>query len=471
MKKALFSTFLGIVTVILLSAIFSEAAIITTGNVEPADPSTWTGGKTGTEASIGYTEDGSVTVNAGSVVTAKFAYLGRNPGVTGRVAVDGAGSTWDNYRDIVIGCQGTGLFDITHGGTASGRIYLAQVFGSIGTLTVDGAGSTLTADRDFHVGHSGTGLLNITNGGVVNNSAIANIGDQLSGIGFATVNGTGSMWANSSALNVGYYGAGMLSISNGGAVTASTVSVNNKSTLTADLGEGSSLTVGSGSGTITNNGTIRLAAGAGAASGTYTPMSYGTLSGNDAQALGGVWDAASHTVTVSDAATASAGEAKTIDLFATQRLLFTDSATGQRVGASFMAADTPTNLTFTASVMGESELSALEGILGSGGTVLSAWDFLAEGGYTEGDPVYLSFEIGDEYDLSALALWYYDGSTWSEYIANDLAYDNTYASFTVTDFSGYAVTASASVPIPAAVWLLGSGITGLGLIRRRRLAL
>jgi T5SS/PEP-CTERM-associated repeat protein len=286
------------------------------------------------------------------------------------------------------------------------------------------------------------------------------------------VDGEGSSWTNSGKLNVGLGvdevpgGTGTVSISDGGTVSASVVSIGGSSILTTDLGYGSSLTVGSGSGDITNNGTLRLVAGAGAASGTYTPMSYGTLSGNDAQVLGGVWDSVNHTVTVSDAELALAGRAKTIDLATTQRLLFVDAATGRIAGASFMASDSP--LKFTASVMGESELSLLQTSLESGEEILVGWDFLAIGsGYAEGDPVYLSLEIGCGYDLSDLAIWLFDESTWTEYDASDLAYDETYASFTVTDFSGYAVTATSSVPIPGAVWLLGSGLLGLIGIRRR----
>jgi hypothetical protein len=44
------------------------------------------------------------------------------------------------------------------------------------------------------------------------------------------------------------------------------------------------------------------------------------------------------------------------------------------------------------------------------------------------------------------------------FIANDLTYDGNYASFTVTGFSGYAVT---TVPEPAMLALIGIGAIGL----------
>ncbi len=67
-------------------------------------------------------------------------------------------------------------------------------------------------------------------------------------------------------------------------------------------------------------------------------------------------------------------------------------------------------------------------------------------------------------------IWHYDRSAWSQYDAFDLAYDNTFASFTATGLSGYAVSGTAPVPIPAAAWLLGSGVIGLAGIRRRKSA-
>lgn len=466
MKKFFLSTLLVIAAVTLLSESFTQAAIITTGNVEPADPSTW---DSSTSAYIGNSADGSLTVNGDSDVVSYRSYLGYSPGVTGTATVDGAGSTWTSSNYIYSGYNGTGVFDITNGGSVSAtRGYIGYNSGSMGAVTVDGAGSTWTNSQNLYVGNTGKGTLNITNGGAVSNTR-GYIGANHGSNGTVIVDGTGSTWTNSNILYVGNSGTGTLSISDGGEVTATGIPVNNLSTLTTDLGYGSSLTIGSGSGPLTNNGTIRLVAGSGAASGTYTPMSYSTMDGTGTvQTLGGVWDAANHTVTVSDAELTLAGKAKSIDLAMTQRLLIIDAPTAQVAGASFMASESSIDLTFTASLMDESELSLLESSLAPGEFILTGWDFSVSGsGYTDGDPVYLSLEIGSGYDLAALAIWGYDG-TWTEYAASDLAYDDVYASFTVTDFSGYAVTGTAPVPIPAAVWLLGSGLFCLVGIRRKK---
>ena len=172
-------------------------------------------------------------------------------------------------------------------------------------------------------------------------------------------------------------------------------------------------------------------------------------------------------MTVNPVATAAAGSAATIDLSQNQRILFTDAVTGKSVGASFMATTTSTPLTFTASTMSGAELAQLQSVLGSGRSVLSGWDFTAGSGYTAGDPAYLSLWAGSGQSIYSLSIWQYNGSAWTAYNATDLAYDNTYASFTVTSFSDYAVTETSPVPIPPAAWLFGSGLAGLGAIRRR----
>ena len=82
------------------------------------------------------------------------------------------------------------------------------------------------------------------------------------------VDGNRSRWANSGNLSLGYASysgssTDMLSISGGGTVTATGVSINNNSSLVAiDVGRGSLLSISS-SGTLSNGGTVRILAGAG----------------------------------------------------------------------------------------------------------------------------------------------------------------------------------------------------------------
>lgn len=367
------------------------------------------------------------------------------------------------------GYLGSGSLLIADGvNIASNGGVLGSKAGANGRVIVTGADSKWTNGGVLTVGNGGKGSLGITDGAIVTNTS-ATLGNVAGSVGKVSVDGAGSQWLNSTSLTVGKNGTGMLSVSNGGTVSASSLAVNGSSLLTVDLDAGSALTIGGGSGTITNNGSIRLVAGADAASGSYTPMAYGTMSGTGSvQVLGGVWNGASHAVTVSDTAIAAAGESKTIDLSLNQRLLFTDAVSGDSVGLGFKGMTTPTSLTFSASEAGGSERSLLQSGLAAGKGVVSAWNFTPGVGYASGDPVYLSLAVGAGFKLSDLVVWHFDGSAWGQFAANDLAYDNRYVNFTVTGFSGYAVTAP--VPVPAAVWLFGSALVGLGLVGRRKVA-
>lgn len=536
-----------------------QAAIITTGNVEQfsdlPDPTTWT---SATTVFIGNTADGAVSVDAGTNATGK-PRLGRTPGVTGTLTVDGVGSKWTNgfvaggdeisnpgspggtgIVNISNGGQiigggvvgstigGTGFLNITTGGVLSGGGgTVGGNSGSVGIASVDGAGSQWSAGTSgLNVGVRGNGLLKVTNGGVLsagwatvaryggavgrvildgpgstvslgteglsiggnlpsiagtgsglvtvsNGAALSAQGESTIGVspGFAAklmVSGTGSSAANTAALRIGDGGGGRVSVTDGGTATASSITINNSSIMTVDLGAGSAVSVGGGSGTLTNDGAVRIAAKASAANGTYTPISAGNWTGTGTvQALGGVYNAANHSVTVSNAATGQAGIATTIDRAVTQRMLLTDSTTGQQVGASFQATTTAAPLSLTASLMNSSQVSLLQSLLDPGQSVLSAWDFSATG-YTPGDPVYLSLQAGSGQKFYDLNLWHYNGSVWDRYLNTDLAYDGNFASFVATSFSGYAVSGLAPVPVPAAVWLFGSGLAAMVGVARRK---
>ncbi len=549
----------------------AKAAIITTGAVEPADPTTWT---TVVYRYIGCYGDGSLTINGGSTLVSDQStvphwaevILGYLSGRTGTITVDGAGSTWHNEgisAPIYAGYNGTGftnlistgIINVTNGGTlinnndtflgrgsgtlgilnvtgvgstftqtgvllmggngtawgagtgianitqggklnlvgepnnTTGTVQIASAPGSVASMRVDGAGSQLTTADGVSVGSMGTGILTVTNGGIVrsgtNAGSYSYVG-RMSGSGRAIVNGAGSAWNEGGTLQIGGAGSalnpndgtvysgtatGTVSISNGASMTANALYIyNSGSTLTVDVGKGSTVTVGSaGTGTLTNNGTIRLVAGAGAAAGTYKPVSAGTWENNGTiQVLGGVYNYANHRVTVSSAATAAGigGASAAFNLATAQRALITDSTTGLSAGASFQAGTG--NVTVNAVTLSPTALAALQALLTSDNAVLSAWSFSTTGTtVSDTNPVYLSLFAGPNQSLSTLAIWHCDGSTWSAFAANDLAYDGTYASFTVTGFSGYALSGTAPVPIPAAVWMLGSGLAGLVGMRRR----
>ena len=186
--------------------------------------------------------------------------------------------------------------------------------------------------------------------------------------------------------------------------------------------------------------------------GSYAPIVAEYWGGSGAvPSLGGTWNNSTHVFTASSVQPGTAGTPVTIDLDNEQRVLISDNATGWSLGASFLASTTSKPLTLTATTISGSTLTSLQGLLGAQDSVLGGWQFAFTSGYTAGDPAYLSFDVGAGYSRDGLEVWHYDGSNWTEFVTNDLTYDGTFASFTVTGFSGYAVT---TVPEPGTLALL-----------------
>ena len=129
-----------------------------------------------------------------------------------------------------------------------------QVSFDDGTFTFDSGSSMVITTRDLYVGYYdvGAGILNITNGGAVSNRN-SYIGRYDTGT--VTVDGAGSTWTNSGNLTIGYWdGTGILNITNGGAVS----SVNG--VLGGNTGT-STVTVDGANSTWTNSGTLKVGNG------------------------------------------------------------------------------------------------------------------------------------------------------------------------------------------------------------------
>jgi T5SS/PEP-CTERM-associated repeat protein len=478
-----------------------------TGSATVTGPgSTWTGG-----LYVGFDGAASLHLTNGGTVNG-YGYIGEDAGSTGTVAVDGSGSTWTHISQFVVADNGAGTLAITNDGKVViddfGSGLIGALSDSTGSVTVDGAGSTLAGGM-LEVGSQGAGTLKIANGAIVS-SFFAFIGNAPGSTGVVTVDGAGSTWNISTGeLDVGIYGSGTmrianagvvisefgyigsgaatidgpgsrwnitdelyvdptssLVITNGGKVTAATLTIDSASALLAmTVGDGSNLDLGPG--ILSNIGVIRLAAAPTATAGSiYTPITASAASTWGAvQALGGTWNSSAATFTVSAAATGNAGAAVTIDPSTTQRIHITDLGTGHSMIASFLSSPTPGSLVFTASPVDASDLALLQNDLSPGSSMVDGWLFTTSG-YTSGDPVDLSFDIGSGLLQNDLALWHFDGTQWTPY-STDISYDGTFASFTVTGFSGYALTTT-SIPEPASLAILVCG--GMGLLVRRRKA-
>jgi len=426
---------------------------------------------------VGDEGTGTLTITDRGEVSSSYGILGRYSGAQGTATVTGSGSKWTNSGHLNVGSLGTGTLEIIDGGqVSSADLYVGEKgtgtlsitdggqvssssgclgrysSGSHGTVIVTGSGSNWTNSDELYVGRDGTGTLSITDGGQVSSSA-GWLGRYSGAQGTATVTGSGSKWTNSGGLSVGREGTGTLEITDGAEVSASIVSIGGKGLLAMDVGQGSLLTVGRGTGTLTNWGAVRLLAGAGPNAGAqFQPILAGSWQGSGTyQSIGGSWDGPSRTFTVSPVIEGQSGQPVVVgQLLWEQRVRIEDDPTGWGLGASFL--NKPGELIFTASPVSSGPLDALEALLEPGHTVLGAWEMSASGsGYSPGDPVFLSFDIGGGFARSDFDVWHYDGSQWAPFETDVFSYDGRYASMLVTGFSAYAVSA---VPEPGTLVLL-----------------
>ncbi len=417
------------------------------------------------ELRVGYSGSGTLNVTGGAAVSNSRGYIGTYSLSTGVVTVDGAGSTWNNGENLYVGFEGNGTLNVTDGAVSnSDHGYIGVQSDSTGVVTVDGAGSTWN-NSYLYVGYSGSGTLNITGGAAVSNSH-GYIGTYSASTSGVTVDGAGSAWNSSGGLYVGNSGSATLHVTGGGDVSAESVSINNESLLAIDVGNGSLLQIDGGSRTITNDGKVRILAGARATAGNvYEPIAATTWHGSGVyQAVGGTWDEADHQFTVSGVESGTSGSRVTIDRSQTQRLLIDDGQTDWSVGVSFLAADSASDLHLTATAVSGSTLADLESLLDAGDSVLGGWLLTVDGAYAEGDPAYLSFDVGEGFSRGDLSVWHFDGADWAAYLPADLTHNGTYASFTVTGFSGYAVT---TVPEPGTLAILLTTLAAMALWWRK----
>jgi T5SS/PEP-CTERM-associated repeat protein len=170
MKRTQLLQFVVAAGVILAGTVSTaQAAIVATGDVDPADPSTW---NPLINAYIGKTGDGSVIVETSGSINCRSGYIGYGSGARGVVTMNGSGSTWVSNVDLFIGCSGIGDLTIVNGALVGNRdAYIGDASGSSGTVTVSGIGSKWNLSGLFRgslgVGRSGVGMLNIDGGGSV----------------------------------------------------------------------------------------------------------------------------------------------------------------------------------------------------------------------------------------------------------------------------------------------------------------
>ena len=194
-----------------------QAAITCTGEVSPADPTTWS---STTYGYVGKTYTGTITVNGGSELLCYRGYLGYNSSANGTATVTGNGSKWTNSDFLYLGYSGTGTLYI--GASAQMISPGGSVLGfnaySTGNATLAGNGAKWINGGELDIGTSGSGVLDIESGGLVSN-AFGYVGLYAGSTGKVTVSGANSQWTNSKDLQIGYRGNGTLKVTDGGQVS------------------------------------------------------------------------------------------------------------------------------------------------------------------------------------------------------------------------------------------------------------
>jgi fibronectin-binding autotransporter adhesin len=175
------------------------------------------------ELHFGYRGGGTLTIEDGGKVSNTVGVVANSSAAPSRVTVTGTNSRWINSSDLYLGISGAGTLEIKDGATvASFTGLLSYNPVSNSKVSVDGSKSAWTNSGQLYVGLGGTGTLNVQNGGHVSDTD-GIIGTEGTSNSFVTVTGAGSTWTNSNTLFAGWFGKGTLTIDESGYVSASTV--------------------------------------------------------------------------------------------------------------------------------------------------------------------------------------------------------------------------------------------------------
>ncbi|TPQ36843.1 autotransporter domain-containing protein [Bradyrhizobium guangdongense] len=214
--------------------------------------STWTNSS---DLTVGVSGTGTLTIRNGGSVSDASGFIGNFPLSTGStVTVDGAGSTWTNSSNLVVGIGGAGTLTVQNGGSVSApNVSIALVAGSTGTLNIGAAlgqpavapGTLTTPTIAFGAG-SGQIVFNHTASNYV-------FAPRISGAGSVRVEaGTTILTATNTYTGPTTIDGGTLVVD--GSIASSLTTVNAGGTL-AGTGAVGSTTVGSGGALLGGNGT------------------------------------------------------------------------------------------------------------------------------------------------------------------------------------------------------------------------
>lgn len=191
---------------------------------------------------------GTVDVTNGGLweTTGGNLEVGRRDTGVGVVNVDAG--TVSVANQTAVGIDGRGSINVFNGGTldaGSGTFFVGSNINGDGEVFVEGVGSTATTGAGLQIGNRGLGYMEVNAGGVVTSGSGFLGVFGIDSDGEAWIEGPGSTWMNTGQLSIGREGFGLLTISDGGSVTASFANVGEASTGegTLDLFDGGALAV------------------------------------------------------------------------------------------------------------------------------------------------------------------------------------------------------------------------------------
>ena len=173
------------------------------------------------DLSVGEFGQGTFNMLPGATMSAFGLFIGTGSTGVGIMNLTGSSTSVSLSGDMFVGYLGDGTLNISGGAdVVTPQLNVATVVGASGVVNVDGDGSTLTGGtQQWNIGNSGHGVVNITNGGAVSGFT-SQLGSGAGSLGECLISGAGSRWISSGSFYPGRGGMGMLTVEDGGELSA-----------------------------------------------------------------------------------------------------------------------------------------------------------------------------------------------------------------------------------------------------------